>query len=63
MQLITSWTNEQFNQWNSYLHILSFTHYIINIYKQETMKITNHMNTKIFTWKPSDWEENHGSFY
>ena len=27
------------------------------------MKITNHMNTKIFTWKPSDWEENHGSLY
>ena len=26
------------------------------------MKITNLMNTKIFTWKPSDWEENHGSF-
>ena len=20
------------------------------------------MNTKIFTWKPSDWGENHGSF-
>ena len=26
------------------------------------MKITNHMNTKIFTWKPSDWGENHRSF-
>ena len=38
-----------------HLHIISFS-----IYKQ-TMKITNHMNTNIFTWKPSDWEENHGS--
>ena len=54
MQFITSLTNEQFNQRDSYLHILSFTHYTINIYKQLTMKITNHMNTKIFTSKPSD---------
>ena len=23
---------------------------------------SNHMDTKIFTWKPSDWGENHGSF-
>ena len=23
---------------------------------------SNHMNTRIFTWKPSDWGENHGSF-
>ena len=22
---------------------------------------SNHMDTKIFTWKPSDWGENHGS--
>ena len=26
------------------------------------MKIINHMNTEVFTWKPSDWGENHGSF-
>ena len=26
------------------------------------MKSTNHMNTEVFTWKPSDWGENHGSF-
>ena len=23
---------------------------------------SNHMNTIIFTWKPSDWGENHESF-
>ena len=23
---------------------------------------SKHMNTRIFTWKPSDWGENHGSF-
>ena len=23
---------------------------------------SNHMNIRIFTWKPSDWGENHGSF-
>ena len=23
---------------------------------------SNHMDTKIFMWKPSDWGENHGSF-
>ena len=26
------------------------------------MKSINHMNTKVFTWKPSDWGENHESF-
>ena len=25
-------------------------------------KESNHKNTRIFTWKPSDWGENHGSF-
>ena len=45
-----------------YIYLLYiFTHYIINIYKQ-TMENPNHKNTKIFTWKPSDWGENHGSF-
>jgi hypothetical protein len=23
---------------------------------------SHHMNTRIFTWKPSDWGENHESF-
>ena len=46
-----------------YIYLLYiFTHYIINIYKQQTMKIINHMNTS-FTWKPSDWGENHESFH
>ena len=26
------------------------------------MKSINHMNTEVFTWKPSEWRENHGSF-
>ena len=26
------------------------------------MKNINHMNTEVFTWKPSDWGENHESF-
>ena len=25
-------------------------------------QISNHMDTKIFTWKPCDWGENHRSF-
>ena len=50
--LITSLTNEQ---------LLIFITYII-IYTLYT-KESNHMNTKIFTWKPSDWGENHGNFH
>ena len=40
--------------------LLTFITYII-IYTLYT-KESNHMDTKIFTWKPSDWGENHGSF-
>ena len=37
---------------------------IINIYyiHYHLHKESNHMDTKIFTWKPSDWGENHVSF-
>ena len=45
-----------------YLHIIHYIYlYIINIYKQEDHENHHHMNTKIFTWKPSNWGENHKS--
>ena len=36
---------------NIYLSYI-FTHYIINIYKQQTMKIINHMNTRVLRGNP-----------
>ena len=41
-----------------HLHIIIYLLHIINKMNQTS----NHMNTIIFTWKPSDWGENHGSF-
>ena len=39
-------------------YIIIYLLHIINKMNQTS----NHMDTKIFTWKPSDWEENHKSF-
>ena len=39
-------------------YIIIYLLYIINKMNQWS----NHMDTKIFTWKPSDWGENHESF-
>ena len=41
-----------------HLHIIIYLLHIINKMNQPS----NHMDTKIFTWKPSDWGENHRSF-
>jgi hypothetical protein len=43
-------------------HHLSFIHGIYYHHKQKLNQSINHMNTEVFTWKPSDWGENHGSF-
>ena len=61
-QLITKLINEWFNQQQLLTFVIYTLYIIINIYKQGTMKNHHHKNNKIFTWKPSDWEENHGSF-
>ena len=43
-------------------HQLPFIHSIYYHHKQKLNQSINHMNTEVFTWKPSDWGENHGSF-
>ena len=51
-----------FQAWHvSYLiiYLLSIAYIIKAKYQR---KASSHMNIEIFTWKPSDWGENHGSF-
>ena len=38
-------------------HTFTFIFYIINIYKQQTMKITNHMNTSFLRGNPVTGEK------
>ena len=47
-----------------YIYLLYiFTHYIINIYKQQTMKIINHMNTRVLHGNPVAGKKTMESFH
>ena len=47
-----------------YIYLLYiFTHYIINIYKQQTMKIINHMNTRVLRGNPVTGEKTTEAFH
>ena len=47
-----------------YIYLLYiFTHYIINIYKQQTMKIINHMNTRVLHGNPVTGEKTTQAFH
>ena len=49
---------------NIYLSYTSYIYiYLLSIFTHYNKNESNHMDTKIFTWKPSDWGENHESFH